>query len=144
MQLVSCKPITACTNLAKAHFMQNAKQTNKAKTPANGGSNAVKAKQQAKTAVQPVMAQVLPLTTLTRIRANKISTVTQYPASAAITVVSANCPHRPGSFRALAFNAACSSTTVAAYMANNVKGQPVMVKYKYLGRWVAMGLLAIG
>jgi|ERR1019366_6881188 hypothetical protein len=128
----------------------NTKQATKAKTPANGGSNAgkaiakLKAQQMAKTAVKPISAAILPMDALTRIRANKISTVTQYAPAATIAVVSKACPHKQGSFRAGALACAHKAKTVGAYMANNVKGQPPLVKYKYLGRWAAMGLLTIG
>lgn len=94
-------------------------------------------------------AQIIPIDRLVRIRANKKTTVTKYPATATITVVNAHNPHgvcaatgQP-SFRHQAFTLACKAKTVAAYMAHNVKGQPPLVAYKYLGRWVAMGLLVI-
>lgn len=98
------------------------------------------AKAQRKQAAQPATAkaatpQILPIDSLTRIRGNKITTVTQYPAAARLVWLNLYNPHKKGRADALVFAHTCK--TVADFKAKFPS------KIKYLGRWVTQGLLSV-
>jgi hypothetical protein len=88
-----------------------------------------------------VVNAVAPVEKITKIRANKMPT-TIFPLTAKITVVNKANPHRtnPMTLRAEAFNFAVTCKSVNEYVE---KGKGKGYKFKYLGRWVAMGLIKI-
>lgn len=130
------------TNVQKTIVKMKATQTAKAKQPQAGKAPTV-IKTKRPVAKGQATAQVLPIDSLARIRANKQTGAVKYPANAEIKLKNLFNPHKAGSFRHNALVLAQASATVGEYLAHNVKGKMPLVAAKYLGRWVQMGLICI-